>query len=176
MLLSLDSKIYNSQNIIVYFLLSSSTSGKVSKTALLYSHLGTQADSDSFVFNMCSPRRLPQRSSPFQPVRGGKEYGGACTDFYGSDLEVVHVTYTHILFARTQSYGHAQLQGRLGSIIQASAQQEEEKMGFDEKLAVLPLQSSLKQNSMTHLAFSSRVHLPLFCLLSRFHNFFSISL
>lgn len=76
---------------------------------------------------------------------------------------MVHVTSTHILFARTRSYGHASLQGRLGNISWVSAQKEEENMGFDEHF-----QHSVKWNGLGQL--------PLFCLLFKFQNCVNISL
>lgn len=85
-------------------------------TALLYSHLGTQADSDSFV-STCDLQDGYCRGHLYSGQSEEERAWRVCTDFYGLSLEVVHVTYTHILFARTQSYGHAQLQERLGSII-----------------------------------------------------------
>lgn len=53
---------------------------------------------------------MPQELSSFQPTRKGKEYEGMSV----ADMEVVHVSFIHIVLARTQEKGHAKVQGKVG--------------------------------------------------------------
>lgn len=56
---------------------------------------------------------LPENTRILQADGGELHMGG----FNGPELEVAHITLTHILLAKTKSHGCAQLQGRLGNVV-----------------------------------------------------------
>ena len=72
-----------------------------------------------------APRHYPHSA------KRGTEYVGEhlrCLD--GPDMEVALITPAHMPLARTQSHGHALLQGSLGNVVCLAGDQEEENKVF----------------------------------------------